>query len=63
MGDNAPCIALPRAEAANFIQARGYSDIDPRNCWEDWQQADRICPSPSPEPTHSEGLPIELSPA
>jgi len=36
--DNAPSIAMPRAEAANFIEARGYSDIDPRSCWEDWQR-------------------------
>lgn len=37
--DSAPCIALPRAEAANFIEARGYSDIDPGRCWDDWQRA------------------------
>ena len=36
--DNAPSIAMPRAEAANFIEARGYSDIDPGRCWEDWQR-------------------------
>lgn len=36
--ENAPSIVLPRAEAANFIEARGYSDIDPRRCWEDWQR-------------------------
>ncbi|MGH3405346.1 MAG: hypothetical protein ACRDRJ_23005 [Streptosporangiaceae bacterium] len=36
--DNAPCIAMPRAEAANFIEARGYTDIDPRRCWEDLLQ-------------------------
>jgi hypothetical protein len=36
--DSASCIALPRAEAASFIEARGYSDIDPRKCWEDWQR-------------------------
>lgn len=36
--DNAPSIAMPRAEAANFIEARGYSDIDPRRCWQDWQR-------------------------
>lgn len=36
--DSAPCIALPRAEAANFIEARGYNDVDLRRCWEDWQR-------------------------
>ena len=36
--DSAPCIAMRQAEAAEVSEARGYSDIDPLRCWEDWQQ-------------------------
>lgn len=36
--DSASCIALPPADAAKLCDARGYSDVDPSTCWEDWQR-------------------------
>ena len=36
--DKAPVIALP-AEGIHELEAkRGYQDIDPEHCWEQWQQ-------------------------
>ena len=39
--DAAPCIALPRDEAAAIAKHRGYDDIDLENLWEDWQAVRR----------------------
>ena len=37
--DNAPCIAVPRDILPRMIEHRGYEDIDPERCWEQWQEA------------------------
>ncbi|WP_312934221.1 hypothetical protein [Pseudomonas sp.] len=36
--DKGVCIALPADEAAAMAMSRGYADIDPQHCWEEWQQ-------------------------
>lgn len=37
--DSAACIALPATVAAEVAKRRGYDDIDPEGCWEQWQAA------------------------
>jgi hypothetical protein len=37
--DTAPAIAMPPDVAAKVEAERGYKDIDPENCWEEWQRA------------------------
>ena len=37
--DSAPAIAMPPDVAAKVEADRGYKDIDPENCWEEWKQA------------------------
>lgn len=37
--DDCPAIATPPDVAKKMDEARGYLDIDPENCWEEWQQA------------------------
>ena len=34
--DNADCVMLPRSAKAEMEDERGYADIDPERCWEDW---------------------------
>ena len=34
--DNIGCIAVPRSVKQRMDDARGYTDIDPENVWEDW---------------------------
>jgi hypothetical protein len=34
--DNANCVMLPPAAKAEMEKERGYADIDPQTCWEDW---------------------------
>lgn len=34
--DNADCVMLPAAAKAEMEQERGYPDIDPERCWEEW---------------------------
>jgi TPR repeat protein len=34
--DSAVCIALPQSEKHMMDAQRGYKDIDPENCWEEW---------------------------
>jgi hypothetical protein len=34
--DNANCVLLPRPLKAEMEEKRGYADIDPERCWEDW---------------------------
>ncbi|WP_420113523.1 hypothetical protein [Pseudactinotalea sp.] len=36
--DAATCIALDPSVAEAMTAARGYQDIDPENCWAEWQQ-------------------------
>lgn len=39
--DNAPCIMMQVEHAQKITASRGYDDIDPENCWYDWQQLRR----------------------
>lgn len=36
--NRAAAAALPVEAAANVVQERGYRDIDPTHCWEEWQR-------------------------
>ncbi|MBP2184261.1 hypothetical protein [Amycolatopsis magusensis] len=35
--DGATCIRLPRSLAGAMAEQRGYPDLDPEQCWEQWQ--------------------------
>jgi hypothetical protein len=37
--DTAPAIALPPEGLAAVEEGRGYRDIDPNNCWPEWQRS------------------------
>ena len=37
--DGCPSVAVPRDVARQIDESRGYLDIDPENCWEEWQRA------------------------
>jgi len=39
--DEAAVIMAPLSVAASMVETRGYVDIDPENCWHDWQMARR----------------------
>jgi len=39
--DNAPSVAVPRDIVPTIEEQRGYIDVDPENCWEEWQIARR----------------------
>ncbi len=39
--DNAACIMMTHADAAKLAESRGYDDLDPENCWYDWQMLRR----------------------
>ncbi len=34
--DNATCVSVPDEIARHLEPSRGYSDIDPLRCWEQW---------------------------
>lgn len=36
--DNAPVIAIEPEALPEIVSERGYEDIDPENCWKDWQE-------------------------
>jgi hypothetical protein len=36
--DGCEAIAMPRDVVAKVAEERGYEDIDPENCWEEWQR-------------------------
>jgi len=36
--DGCTAVALPRDQVARIAESRGYDDIDPKHCWEQWQQ-------------------------
>ncbi|HWA49893.1 MAG TPA: hypothetical protein VG742_16595 [Dongiaceae bacterium] len=36
--NQAVAVALPVEAAANVVKERGYRDIDPDHCWEEWQR-------------------------
>jgi hypothetical protein len=37
--DQSNTVLLHRSEALRLAERRGYDDLDPRRCWETWQQA------------------------
>ena len=37
--DSCPSVAVPIDVAAKIDAERGYKDIDPEQCWEQWQEA------------------------
>jgi hypothetical protein len=37
--DACPAIALRPEDVRKIEERRGYKDIDPENCWEEWQKA------------------------
>ena len=37
--DQAVCIAIPPKSLPAMTEERGYEDIDPHRCWEQWQEA------------------------
>lgn len=37
--DNSDCVAIHPDDLHAFVEQRGYEDIDPEQCWEQWQQA------------------------
>ena len=36
--DSAHCVALTHEQALKVEEERGYYDIDPERCWEEWQE-------------------------
>src|SRR5262245_37898477 len=36
--DNATCIMMRAEDASRMAESRGYRDIDPESCWQEWQQ-------------------------
>ncbi len=39
--DSGACIMMDAGDAHKMDESRGYRDIDPENCWHDWQMARR----------------------
>jgi uncharacterized protein YegJ (DUF2314 family) len=39
--DDAPCIMMRVDHMRQLAESRGYRDIDPENCWHDWQKLRR----------------------
>jgi uncharacterized protein YegJ (DUF2314 family) len=39
--DEAACIMMQEADARKMDESRGYRDIEPENCWYDWQHLRR----------------------
>ena len=37
--DGSECVAMHPDDLPAMIEQRGYEDIDPERCWEEWQQA------------------------
>lgn len=35
--DESPCIMMSVDDLQKMVASRGYEDIDPENCWHDWQ--------------------------
>ena len=34
--DNGSCIMMKESKAIELDESRGYNDLDPENCWEQW---------------------------
>lgn len=39
--DKAACVMMSTSRAAKLAESRGYDDIDPENCWFEWQMLRR----------------------
>lgn len=39
--DNATCIMMQLDDSRKMDEQRGYADIDPEDCWYEWQMARR----------------------
>ena len=39
--DKAACVMMSTFQAARLAESRGYDDIDPENCWYEWQMLRR----------------------
>jgi len=37
--DSCPSVAVPIDVVPKIVAGRGYKDIDPERCWEQWQEA------------------------
>ena len=37
--DSCPSVAVPPDAARKIDEERGYKDIDPENCWDEWKEA------------------------
>lgn len=37
--NDCPSVAVPIDVVAKIEEERGYKDIDPQRCWEEWQEA------------------------
>lgn len=35
--DHALCVMTPLDVARAMVESRGYEDLDPENCWAEWQ--------------------------
>jgi hypothetical protein len=44
--DQAVSMRLRLSEAAKLVKSRGYDDIDPDHCWEEWQRVRKELPGP-----------------
>ena len=42
--DQGVCMMLRLSEAAKLVKSRGYDDIDPEECWEEWQRVRKDLP-------------------
>jgi hypothetical protein len=51
--DGCEAIAMPRDVVAKVAEERGYEDIDPENCWEEWQRVGVELHRDGPAPTAS----------
>ncbi len=36
--DGCAAVAVPRDKVGAIVESRGYEDIDPERCWEQWQE-------------------------
>lgn len=37
--DKATVVMVPRSATGPIFERRGYDDVDPERCWEQWQEA------------------------
>jgi hypothetical protein len=46
--DGGVCVMLPRAKAQLLARSRGYDDLDPEHCWEQWTEVRARRPGDGP---------------